>query len=207
MFSGETAADNPQSVLVDSLIPARSVRYPGDPAGRARFILEKEPTMNRSTILAVVALALVPSLPAQEIEGTWRLVSRRMPDGTEVAPPAVVGMMTFAGGYRHAVIHWSEGGRVFSATFIRRYELTATEYRETNVFTSIEDQLGVLAEGGKPRFHDVSESSAASPVSRVDGATEFQLPLFQEPKVRLEAGVLLAMVEGGSVDRWERVDR
>jgi len=71
--------------------------------------------------LALASLSLIcltgataPPKPPS-IEGTYRLVSRDLPDGSKQVPPAIDGLITFTKGYRNFNIYWKDaGGKVFS---------------------------------------------------------------------------------------------
>ena len=53
-----------------------------------------------SLSLVLVTAASAPPKPPS-IEGTYRLVSRDVPDGSKQVPPAIDGLITFTKGYRN----------------------------------------------------------------------------------------------------------
>ena len=59
----------------------------------------------RSCLLVAVLLLLTFGLAqAQEIEGTWKLVMRKLQDGTTQTPPAVQGAATWHNGLRSLIV-------------------------------------------------------------------------------------------------------
>lgn len=140
-----------------------------------------------------------------DIEGTWKLVSRDLPDGTTVTPPAVGGLITFRDGYRNFNVWWSDpgGGGLESIASVSTYELTEDAYTENNVYYVMNDRL---ATGGVMVTYDLTGQSGTAAVTREDGALSFDLPLFGEPHVVFEGDALTATREGEFVDHWERVE-
>ncbi len=135
------------------------------------------------------------------IEGTYRLVSRELPDGSIQEPPDVLGLGTFTKQYRSFNIMWTDAeGRRFSMSYIARYSLTPTEYSETSVYRLANDPIA----GGLN--YDLDGPSGTSAVTVEGGRIQFVLPLYQEPTVVFEGDRLTASVEGEFIDNWERVD-
>jgi len=140
--------------------------------------------------------AQVPS-----IEGTYRLVSRELPDGSIQEPPDVLGLSTFTKEYRSLNLMWTDAdGRRFSISYIARYSLTPTEYSETSLYRLVND-----LDGGEP-WYDLSGPSGTSAVTVEGGRIQFVHPLYQEPSVVFEGERETASVEGQLFDIWERVD-
>src|SRR5438046_7571738 len=82
-----------------------------------------------------------PKVPS--IKGTYRLVSRDLPDGTKQVPPNIVGLITYTTKYRNFNIYWKgANGKPVSISSIATYQLTGTEYRETNVYYAVNDEAG-----------------------------------------------------------------
>ncbi len=146
---------------------------------------------------------VLPTEQAQvpSIEGTYRLVSRELPDGSIQTPPDVLGLGTYTKQYRNFNITWTDAeGRRFSISYIARYSLTPTEYSETSVYRLVNDpDAGGLS-------YDLDGPSGTSAVTVEGGRIQFVLPLYQEPTVVFEGDRLTASVEGEFIDNWERVD-
>ena len=147
-----------------------------------------------------LAAAQAPKLPG--IEGTYKFVSRDLPDGTKQSPPQVAGLLTFAKGYRNFNICWAgKDGKKFSISYVASYKLTDKEYGEKSIYMMVNDEIG-----GKGITYDMSGPSGAAPVSIKDGRIEIKLPLYDEPKVVFAGKTLTATKEGQFVDHWERID-
>lgn len=152
-----------------------------------------------ASLFALLALAPAGQNP-DDLEGTWRFVSRDLPDGTTVEPPDIQGLLTFADGYRNFNIYWSDAeGNPVSIAVISEYELTEDTYTETNVYTMVND----ASAGGLT--YDLAPTSGSSPVSRGEGSFSMKLPLRDEPAVVISADAMTATIEGEFVDHWERV--
>jgi len=135
------------------------------------------------------------------IEGTYKLVSRELPNGTKQVPPDVLGMLTYTKEYRNFNVYWKDAsGKSFSVSSILTYKLTEKEYSEKNIYHLINDETG-----GKGVGYDLSALSGTSPVTIKQKRIEFQLPLHGEPSVVFEGDKFTATRPGAFVDHWERV--
>ena len=160
--------------------------------------------------LALAALSLilltgaVPTAKPPSPEGTYRLVSRDLPDGSKQVPPAIDGLLTYTKGYRNFNIYWKDvQGKLFSVSYVASYELTPKEYREKSIFFQVNDEIG-----GKGASYDLSPATGASPVTIKGTRMEMQMPLHGEPAVVFEGTRMTATgkgVFGTFVDHWERV--
>lgn len=148
----------------------------------------------------LVALALAgASAHAGDIEGTWRLVKRVLPDGTVLVPPAVYGMGTAINGTRHLNVFWqTPDGKAASYGVISKYRLTANTYTETTLASAFDDG------SGGPVSRGVNGETKSVPVNREGGRISYKLP-FDPPAVAYEGDSLTATMEGVLVDHWERV--
>jgi len=144
-----------------------------------------------------------PGVGAQEpsIEGTYKLVSRVLPNGTKQVPPDVLGLLTYTKEYRNFNIYVKGArGKSFSISSIGTYTLTDKEYSEENIYYLVNDGIR-----GKGVSYDLSGSTGTSPVSITERRIEFQLPLHGEPSVVFEGDRFTATRKGAFVDHWERV--
>jgi hypothetical protein len=149
-------------------------------------------------MLVGLALAGAP-VHAGDIEGTWRLVKRVLPDGTVIAPPAVQGVGTAINGLRHLNVFWqTPDGKSASVGLISKYRLTANTYTETLLASSFDDG------SGNPAVRGVAGETRSMPVTREGGRVSYQLP-FDPPKVVFEGDRLTATLDGAFVDHWERM--
>jgi hypothetical protein len=151
--------------------------------------------------LTAVLTGAVPQAKPPSIQGTYRLVSRDLSDGTKQVPPDVVGLITYTAKYRNFNIHWKDAkGKTVSISNIATYQLTPKEYRETNVYYFLDDE-----NGGKGPSYDLSAATGASPVIVKGSRIEFQLPLHNEPTAVYQGNSFTATREGVFVDHWVRV--
>jgi hypothetical protein len=159
------------------------------------------PYLALGSLAVIVLTGAVASPKGPSIKGTYRLVSRDLPDGTKQVPPNIVGLITFTTKYRNFNIYWKDAnGKSVSISNIATYQLTAKEYRETNVYYLMNDESG-----GKGLSYDLSGTSGSSPVVRKGTRIEIQLPLHDEPKAVFRGNTLTATREGIFVDHWVRV--
>jgi hypothetical protein len=160
--------------------------------------------MRSSLVLGLVSLILLTgatSYSSPSIKGTYRLVSRDLPDGTKQVPPNIVGLITYTTKYRNFNIYWKGAdGKAVSISNIATYELTDKEYRETNLYYLRNDEAG-----GKGVSYDLSQTSSASPVSTEGTGIKMKLPLHDEPTVVFDGDKMTASSEGAFVDHWMRV--
>jgi hypothetical protein len=145
--------------------------------------------------------AAADPMKAPSIDGTYRFVSRDLPDGTKQQPPDVVGLNTFSHGYRNFNIYWHDAqGKRFSISYVASYKFTGKEYSEKSLYMMVNDEIG-----GKGISYDLTGPSGKAPVT-VDGARiSFQFPNYGEPAVVLEGDTFTATRAGVFVDHWVRV--
>ena len=138
--------------------------------------------------------------PAPNIAGTYKLISRQLPDGTMLRPPAIMGLLTYTKSHRNFNVLWKDArDKFFSYSLVSTYQLTPTEYSETIVFSILNDQIG-----GKDIAYDMSGKTQSVPVKVDGGRLQFKLP-FDPPAVVFEGDKMTATAEGRFVDVWEKV--
>jgi hypothetical protein len=162
------------------------------------------------SLLAVIFLASQACAPSQtsgmpgaapSIEGTYRLVSRELPDGTKQAPPVVLGLLTYTKQYRHFNVSWKDmQGKSFSVSYMATYKLTEKEYAEKSLWLMVNDEIS-----GKGLSYDLSGPSGSAPVTVKDGRLEIPLPLYGEPFLVFEGDKFKATRPGVFIDYWEKV--
>ena len=153
-------------------------------------------------VLIILVMCSAVSSPAQvaSIEGTYQLVSRKLPDGTMQAPPNIIGLLTYTKAHRNFNVIWKDAqGKFFSYSLVSTYQLTPTEYRETLLFSILNDQIG-----SKDIVYDLSGKTQSVPVKIENGRLQFKLP-FDPPSVVFEGAKMTATAEGRFVDVWEKV--
>jgi hypothetical protein len=157
-------------------------------------------------ILGVVSLGLAGqpqmkhSMKAPSIEGTYMLISRKLPDGTTLTPPNIMGLQTFTNKYRNFNVFWKDNsGKVFSYSVASTYKLTRSGYTETLMFGIMNDQIG-----GKQIDYNLSGQTKTAPIEMDGKKIEVKLP-FDPPSVVFDGNKLTATAEGMFVDYWEKV--
>jgi hypothetical protein len=139
-------------------------------------------------------------MKAPSIEGTYKLISRKLPDGTTLTPPNIMGLQTFTKGYRNFNVFWKDNsGKVFSYSVASTYKLTGSGYTETLMFGIMNDQIG-----GKKIDYNLSGETKTAPVKMDGRKIEVKLP-FDPPSVVFDGNKLTATAEGMFVDYWEKV--
>jgi hypothetical protein len=178
---------------------------------QSRQNLKNRPT---SVLIGLLALITATSQVACEasktpgteakgisIEGTYRLVSRELPNGMKQAPPAVRGLLTYTKEYRNFNVYWKDvKGKSFSISAMTTYKLTDKEYSEKSLYYMVNDEIG-----GKRISYDLSGPTGSSPVTVKEGRIEFQLPLYGEPSLVFEGEKFRATRPGAFIDYWEKV--
>jgi hypothetical protein len=149
-----------------------------------------------------MAFLFVSATAAQtpSIEGTYHLVSRKLPDGTMLKPPDIMGLYTFTKTHiNFNIVRKDATGKFASFSHVSTYKLTATEYSETRLFSIRTDQIG-----GKDIVYDLSGKTQSAPVKMEGGRIEFKHP-FEPPSLVFEGNKITVTAEGSFVDVWEKV--
>ncbi len=139
------------------------------------------------------------------IEGSYILTHRELPDGTVQRPPEVLGFYTNTKAHRHNTVAWKRAdGKVYSESYLAEYQLAEGRYSETMIYLTVDDQLS-----GKATTHEFSTQSASSPVSVEKGVIKFAAPQPFEKAFSLrfefEKNTFKAIAPGMFVDYWEKV--
>jgi hypothetical protein len=152
-------------------------------------------------ILMTSAMAVVLVLPSAfaqtpSIQGTYRLVSRTLTDGTVLKPPEVIGLQTYTKEYRQFnIVTKDPEGRTVSRSIIARYTLTPTEYVETTL-------LHLLVRGNEVR--DLSDQPQRATVT-VEGRRITIDPKQSEPRVTVFEDDKFTASSPANVDAWEKI--
>jgi hypothetical protein len=151
-------------------------------------------------VMVVLLSAIAASAQAPSIEGTYKLISRKLPDGTMLSPPNIMGLLTYTKSHRNFNIVIKDAtGKFYSYSLVSTYTLTATEYSETRLFSILNDQIG-----GKDIVYDLSGKTQSVPVKMEGGRLQFKPP-FDPPSLVFERNKITATLEGGFIDEWEKV--
>ena len=157
-------------------------------------------------VVMVLLFAISASAQAPSIEGTYKLISRKLPDGTMLSPPDIMGLYTYTKTHRHFNIVLKDAtGKFYSDSVGSTYTLTATEYSDTRLFGIVNDQIG-----GKEIVYNLSPQTRSAPVTVEGGRIQLKFSerrdLFPgRPTEVYEGDKLTATFEGRFVDVWEKV--
>ena len=169
-------------------------------------------TMVRTTVPMLLVLTLAPSFAGEpptpqassalSIEGTYTLLSRQLPDGTMLRPPAIMGLVTYT--KRHSnfnLVQKDATGKFASLSSVSTDTLTATEYSETVFFSIRTDQIG-----GKDIVYDLSGQTHSVPVTVAGGRIQFKSPFTRRSFV-FEGNTWTSTAENhANVDIWDKVE-
>jgi hypothetical protein len=151
-------------------------------------------------LVAAVGAALVQAAETPSVRGSYRLIKRTLPDGSQIVPPAISGLNTFTREYRNFNVAWKQpDGTPVSLSLISSYELTAQRYCEHPLFW-LQDNLG------KPGIANTwpPEKEQCSDVKQEGGKLTFEAK--GEPVVMtFEGDTMTAVAAGMFTDTWQRI--
>ena len=149
----------------------------------------------------VLLCAIAASAQTPSIEGTYQLVSRKLPDGTMLHPPVLMGLCTYTKSHRNFnFVRKDAAGKFNSYSLVSTYKLTATEYSETLLFSILNEQIF-----GKDIVYDLSGKTQSVPVTMEGGRLQFKPPFDPLVVLVFEGNKITATLEGRWVDVWEKV--
>lgn len=138
---------------------------------------------------------------APNLEGSYKLIMRRLPDGSMHTAPEINGLLTFTKTHKNLNIVWKDAqGKLHSHAVMSTYKLTATDYSETILFGVEND-----AAGAQKTNYDLSGQSRSVPLVANGNHLEFQLP-FDHAKMAFDENWITTKTEGKFTDYWERVE-
>lgn len=136
-----------------------------------------------------------------DIEGTYQLVTRVLPDGTRMQAPEIMGLLTFTKTHRNFNVVWlDKDGKHFSYSLVSTYKLTESEYTETVLFSIMNDEIG-----GNGLTYTTSEQTATVPVKISDGKLEIKMP-FDPVTIVFNGDRFVATSEGQFTDYWKKIE-
>lgn len=140
-----------------------------------------------------------PKFPS--IEGTYKLVSRKLSDGKVLTGPDIVALITFTKTHRNFNVAWKDStGKHRSYSVVSTYKLTSTEYTETAllIISNIDET------GDKGITYTMTGSTQTVPVKMEGGRIEFKMP-FDPVTAVFEGDKFIGIREGVFVDTYEKV--
>jgi hypothetical protein len=149
-------------------------------------------TMLGTACLIISTAALAQAL---SIEGTYRLISRTLRDGTVLKSPDVMGLQTYTKTHRNFnILSRDSGGQFTSRSIVATYTLTPTEYIETTLFH-------ILVRGEKVQ-REVSTPPSRSVVTIEGGRIHFRT----EQRTAVYEWNRFTATSPESTDLWERIE-
>ena len=156
-----------------------------------------------TALLAITtALAAMPTMAQSSVvEGSWKLVSRTLPDGAAVTAPNLQGFLTFSDGYRHiSVVFRTPDGKFGSFSALAKYVISDTEYTETRMFRVFDDPAS-----GKGVDYQTAGAMMIEPVQLYGRETRIKAP-FDPVTWSFNGDNMTAISDAGDFeDNWERV--
>jgi len=136
---------------------------------------------------------------AQDVEGKWKLVMSKLPDGKMQMPPAILGAGTIYQGQRVVALVWhTPDGKPASFSLISNYKLSGDTWTESLLFSVLDDG------SGKVPVYNLNTETKSVPVTREGKRIAFKHP-FEPVSSVIEGDKWTATIEGGEVHYWERV--
>jgi len=151
--------------------------------------------------LAAGLLGLTMSLNAAEstgIEGNYKLVSHKTPEGKVIKAPHLAGMINLTpGGYKNLnVMYQGVTAKSQSISLIAQYKLSGSTYTETLLSAANDPLTGkVLASSG---------ATKSVKVIREGGSIKFTPP-FEVAQYEFKGNKLIATLPDKTVDTWVKV--
>jgi hypothetical protein len=144
----------------------------------------------------VLLFAIATAAQAPSIEGAYQLISRKLPDGTVLKPPDIMGLQTYTKSYRNFnILSKDAEGKFVSLSLVSTYTLTPTEYTETVLFS--------IRVRGQEIRHDLAGQPQRAVVTVDAGRIQFQRP--EEQRSVVFEGNKITSTSANNVDVWEKV--
>lgn len=159
--------------------------------------------ISKSALTCTIIILLATFSSAQSIDGTYVLETRIMADGTELKPPAVIGVYNLKDGYVNLNIASKDSsGKVAAISLIGKYKFSPKEYFQEVLFVSRNDEK----EGTGAKYYFVPKSGT-SPVTITGNKIEFVYPPEHNIHATFEGDTFTAKrVDGTYTDIWKKVE-
>jgi hypothetical protein len=150
-------------------------------------------------VVLIVSFLLANAAHAEGTDGTWRLVMRKLPNGTELKPPAVYGMSTTKNGVNQLIVFGpTPEGKPASVSSMSKWEWSETEVAVTPLLLILDDG------SGKTPFYAVGGETKRASIRKEGTRILYQHPT-DPPFISRDGDKMTATLEGAFVDYWERV--
>ena len=149
----------------------------------------------------VLLLAGATHAQNPSIEGTYKLISRQLPDGTTKTAPGAIGLLTFTKTHRNLNVVWEGPNDVLcSYSLSSSYKIRRGKFTENILFSSLNDHMV----GQKAAYDLVGKNQTARVVTGEALATEkLSVDL---PTIVINGNRIISTAEGPFVDTWEKVE-
>jgi len=138
-------------------------------------------------------------LKTPSIEGTYKLLWRKLPDGTTTKPPMIMGIQTLTKNIRNFnLMETDKNGKHYSFSVYSTYKLTDKDYTETIHYSVTNDEIGSKG------VSYIIDQTKTVPIHFDGKKLEFKFP-FDPPSVTFEGNKMTATAEGMFTDYWEKV--
>jgi len=150
-------------------------------------------------LVLLTAVAVLAESPA--LQGTYKLVSRQLPDGTTKSQPDVMGLLTFTSTHRTLNVVWKGPNDIISTySLASTYKLESGKYTEKVLFSSLNDHMA----GQKPTYDLVAKNQTVRVVTGEMAAAE--KPHVDVPTMIIDGNKITTTAEGSFIDTWERIE-
>ena len=146
----------------------------------------------------LLSFTLLNAAESTGIEGNYKLVSHKTPDGKVIKAPNLAGMIVWTpGGYKSVIVMYKNVTPTSSSfSLISRYKLSGSTYTETLLSAANDPLTGkVLA---------LSGSTRSVKVTRDGGSIKFTPP-FEVPCLEFKGNTFTATLPNKGVDTWVKV--
>jgi hypothetical protein len=164
---------------------------------RRQFRQTGRMTLALGCLLALLFSALPAQAQQPSFEGTYRLVARKLGDGTSVNPSDFIGVMRMAHGIWNANIAWKEDGKWGTHSFVSTYQIVGDRFVDTLLF-----RVFIASTGAVERTFNTTGRTASYPIT-VSGD---RVTLGARPLHVFEGKTMTAGIEGVFTDTWEKIE-
>ena len=146
----------------------------------------------------LLSFTLLNAAESTGIEGNYKLVSHKTPDGKVIKAPNLAGMIVWTpGGYKSVIVMYKNVTPTSSSfSLISRYKLSGSTYTET-LLSPVNDPL-------TGKVLDLSGTTRSVKVTRDGGSIKFTPP-FEVPCLEFKGNTFTATLPNKGVDTWVKV--
>lgn len=161
----------------------------------------REKIGRKGALLGCLLALLLSGLPAlaqqPSFEGTYRLVARKLGDGTTVNSSDFMGVMCIAHGTWSLNLAWKEDGKWGSHSFASSYQIVGDRFIETLMF-----RVYIQPTGAVERAFNTAGRTISTPIVTSGN----RVTLRRVPENVFEGRIMTAGIAGVFTDIWERIE-